>query len=87
MGRKSAVLLGLLSLVQGRQEPRPELALHEQHEVVDPHKEQRDALMEMPADELKSMLLNLLQEEEKEGQKGKKAPRPRKPDMRSPLEV
>ena len=41
-----------------------------------------DSLLEVPADELKSMILSLIQDEN-----GKKVPRPRKPDMRSPLEV
>ena len=43
----------------------------------------RDALTEIPADQLKSLLLNMLEEDEKP----KKVPRPRKPDMRSPLET
>lgn len=60
MGRKSAVLLGLFSLVQGRQEPRPELAMHGQHQVHDSQEEKKAVLMDMPADELKAMLLNLL---------------------------
>ena len=44
--------------------------------------EHRQTLSDIPADELKHMILSLMQEEQ-----AQKAPRPRKPDMRSPLEV
>ncbi len=77
VGRKSAVLLSLLSVVHGRRE-------HSEH-LFDQMTESdhRDALTEIPADQLKSLLLNMLEEDEKP----KKVPRPRKPDMRSPLET
>ena len=41
----------------------------------------------MDADLVKSMVLSLLQKDEDEVSKPKKRQRPRKPDMRSPLEL
>ena len=76
VGRKSAVLLGLLTLVHGRRDQSEQIA---DQITRDDH---LDSLIEVPADELKSMILSLLQDEN-----GNKVPRPRKPDMRSPLEV
>ena len=69
---KSAVLLGLLSAVHARD---PSELLRAQISLD----EHRDALSEIPPDILKTMLLSMLQEPKPE--------RPRKPDMRSPLQA
>ena len=76
--KKSAVLLGLLTMVQGRKE-QSELLFDQM--VRDEH---REALAEVPAPLIKSMLLSMLQEEARA--KPQKAERPRKPNLKSPLE-
>ena len=48
----------------------------------------REALIDLPAEDLKQMILSLLQEKDVDtDSRSNKMPRPRKPDMRSPLET